>query len=63
MKVVIEVDENRCIGKGKCYLVCPRGPKIWKFKSVDGKKVYYASDTSYCFFCKNCATRCPTNAI
>jgi len=58
--VKIIVDKDKCIGCGRCYDVCPKGPLIWK---RDKDRKYYAYDTKYCHNCKLCTGRCPTNAI
>jgi len=62
MKIVIEVSE-KCTGCGECRRVCPRGPLIWKSLNSTDRIVYSAENTEYCFFCKNCASRCPAGAI
>lgn len=53
----IAIDKNKCIGCGKCSVVCP-GSLI---KVVD-KKAYikYPKD---CWGCTSCIKECPVNAV
>ena len=37
MAVEIIVDREKCIGCGRCYDVCPKGPLIWA-KDENGKR-------------------------
>lgn len=59
----ILVDENKCVGCGRCAEVCPKGPRIWKFKSMGKNKKAVVVDASFCIYCGMCVTVCPTEAI
>lgn len=59
----ILVDENKCIGCGKCAEVCPKGPRIWKFEGMEKNKKAVVVDASFCLYCGMCVTICPTEAI
>lgn len=61
--VEITVDEEKCNGCGICREVCPKGPRIWDIQDKGGRKLAVVIDISYCIYCTDCATRCPTNAI
>ena len=45
----ILVDEDKCIGCGNCYDICPKAAKIWKVDS--------------CHVCTLCAMECPVDCI
>ncbi|MCL7415213.1 MAG: 4Fe-4S binding protein [ANME-2 cluster archaeon] len=63
MPVQITVDES-CTGCGRCRQICPKGPRIWAIRTIDGKKdVYYAKDPTFCLFCTHCVGVCPVGAI
>jgi len=63
--VKITVNEELCTGCMLCKEICPKGYKVWgvKEKEKGGKKVAVVIDASFCLFCANCVTRCPTKAI
>jgi pyruvate ferredoxin oxidoreductase delta subunit len=50
------VDEAKCIGCYKCYMLCPDGVIFKKEKAID-------VDYDYCKGCGVCAHECPVNAI
>ncbi len=54
---ILKLDEQACIGCGRCTIVCPH--RIFK---LSNKK---ASITDYngCMECGACATNCPVQAI
>jgi adenylylsulfate reductase subunit B len=54
----IVIDKNKCVGCGKCRMVCP-GTLI---KQDDNKKAYikYPKD---CWGCTSCVKECPYHAI
>lgn len=53
----IAIDRNKCIGCGRCSLVCP-GSLI----KTENKKAYikYPKD---CWGCTSCIKECPVNAV
>jgi len=51
------VDEDKCVGCYKCYLVCPDGVIM---KKENGK---IEIDYDFCKGCGICAFECPANAI
>lgn len=51
-----KVNDNKCIGCGKCKESC-----VYQAITVDNKKA--AVNTLKCFGCGLCETRCPVNAI
>lgn len=53
----IAIDKNKCIGCGKCSIVCP-GSLI----KVENKKAFikYPKD---CWGCTSCLKECPVNAV
>ncbi len=53
----IAIDRNKCIGCGKCSIVCP-GSLI----KVENKKAFikYPKD---CWGCTSCLKECPVNAV
>lgn len=53
----ISVNENRCIGCGLCYQVCPKSV----FLTENGKAKVF--DRKECVRCEACYKQCPTNAI
>ncbi len=55
----IIVDEKKCTGCGKCFEVCPKGPKIWKIEN----SLAVLLDINYCINCGTCAALCPEGAI
>ena len=46
----ILVDEDKCIGCGNCYDICPKAAKIWKIGSVA-----HILDLRYCHVCTLCS--------
>ena len=55
--VTLELDEDTCIGCGRCLEVCPHQVFVHK-----GKKVRF-SDRNACMECGACALNCPVAAI
>ena len=53
---MMQVDEKRCTGCGRCLDVCPTGA----MRLVDGVA---AIDTSLCRECQACLEACPNGAI
>lgn len=53
----IAIDKNKCIGCGRCSVVCP-GSLI----KIENKKAYikYPKD---CWGCTSCIKECPVNAV
>lgn len=53
----IAIDKNKCIGCGKCSVVCP-GSLI----KIENKKAFikYPKD---CWGCTSCIKECPVNAV
>jgi NAD-dependent dihydropyrimidine dehydrogenase PreA subunit len=59
----IEIDKNKCTGEGTCRTSCPKGPKVFEIKEIDGRKTCVIADDSYCLGCTTCIARCPKQAI
>jgi NAD-dependent dihydropyrimidine dehydrogenase PreA subunit len=53
----LELDQDRCIGCGRCLEVCPH-----QVFELDGKRVRLA-DRDACMECGACALNCPPTAI
>ena len=53
----IAIDRNKCIGCGKCSIVCP-GSLI----KVENKKAFIKYP-KYCWGCTSCLKECPVNAV
>jgi ferredoxin len=43
----IYIDEERCIGCGKCKTACPKGPRVYSIEEKHGKMVCVLNDSSY----------------
>lgn len=56
MALMMQVDEKRCTGCGRCLEVCPTGA----IRLVDGVA---AIDASLCRECQACLEACPNGAI
>ena len=52
-----EINRNRCIRCGHCFMVCPMKAIIWE------KKKYPKIDKNKCIKCKSCVSSCPVMAI
>ena len=52
-----EINKDRCIKCGHCFMVCPVKAIIWE------KKKYPHIDKSICIKCKSCVSNCPVMAI
>ena len=55
--VTLKLDQQTCIGCGRCLEVCPH-----QVFAPDGKKVVF-SDRDACIECGACALNCPVKAI
>ena len=55
--VEIKVDENKCIGCGRCVAACPNGV----YKIINGKSKPIHPEK--CVYCRACIVRCPVGAI
>lgn len=53
----LELDENACIGCGRCLEVCPH-----QVFTITGKKAAL-TDRDACMECGACAKNCPVDAI
>ena len=51
------IDEQNCIGCGKCIRVCPTDA------IVGSKQVLHTILPQYCTSCSNCINTCPTDCI
>jgi Nif-specific ferredoxin III len=72
---LIAIDEEKCIGCGRCYKVCGRAVMTLKGLNDEGeiveldddeddeveKKVMVMNDEGACIGCGACARVCPTN--
>jgi NAD-dependent dihydropyrimidine dehydrogenase PreA subunit len=61
MGIIVDID--KCTGCGKCYEVCPKGPRIWKIENQNGSRKASIIDEGYCINCSTCASFCPAHAI
>jgi NADH-quinone oxidoreductase subunit F len=55
--IEFEINRNRCIRCGHCFMVCPVKAIIWE------KKKYPKIDKNKCIKCKSCISSCPVMAI
>jgi len=63
MKFSITVDLELCTACGRCRMVCPKGPRIWRKVKKKGKEVYEAQNLEFCLNCTSCVGACPVKAI
>ncbi len=61
--VQITIDPEKCDGCGICVGVCHKGQRIFKIEKVGNKNVCLVQDTSYCYGCTTCVSKCPKKAI
>lgn len=54
----ISINKNKCVGCGKCRIVCP-GTLI----SADGQGKAYIKYPKDCWGCTSCIKECPVHAI
>jgi ferredoxin len=54
---ILELDQDRCTGCGRCIEVCPH-----RVLALHGKKAHIV-DKNGCMECGACATNCPVSAI
>ncbi len=57
------IDKEKCIGCGRCEMVCPEGCVYNTRKKNKAQKEYRAVDYDYCKGCGLCAKECPVGAI
>lgn len=55
--IEFEINKDRCIRCGHCYMICPVKAIIWQ------KKKYPKIDKKKCIKCKSCIGDCPVMAI
>jgi len=55
--IEFEINRNRCIRCGHCFMVCPVKAIVWE------KKKYPKIDKDKCIKCKTCVSSCPVMAI
>ena len=58
IKLIIEVDKDKCNGCGACRDICPKGGLIWKINGTAS-----VSHLRYCHVCTICAMNCRRDAI
>ncbi len=59
----ITIDQEKCVGAGKCARVCPKGHLVYGVVKVNGQKKCVVKDSRYCLGCTTCIGSCPTGAI
>ena len=57
------IDHEKCIGCGKCSLVCPEGICFPSGEKNSKGIVFYERALNYCKGCGICAKECPVGAI
>jgi len=60
-EVPIVIDEDKCIGCGKCVDACHR--LVYKLEERGGKQVAVPHREQWCLRCFLCVDPCPTKAI
>lgn len=70
---VQEINQNKCIGCGRCFKACGRNVLLLKALNEDGefvedeedeeieRKVMTISNPEYCIGCQACSRVCPKN--
>ena len=61
--MIIKIYGEKCTGCGICIDVCPKGPRIYEIKNIEGKEKCVVLDASWCQRCTNCVSKCPKDAI
>lgn len=56
-KISLTVNKQRCIGCGKCVIVCPQGVLMLEGRSIKTVKF------DRCIECGACMVNCPVDAI
>jgi formate hydrogenlyase subunit 6/NADH:ubiquinone oxidoreductase subunit I len=58
------VDEEKCIGCGACFEVCPVKPKVMEIREVEGKgRKSVIVHPEVCDFGGACVDACPVRAF